>query len=165
MGLAITSSNTMSASKKITTKSTKSPAPATKSVASTSAAKKKSAPVAATVRTATATPVAMLAPTPARVAVAAPAVKPVASKPVSTTIKARVDVGFGNSLYLRGEGPGLSWDKGFLMQNTGADLWQVVLAESARAYTFKFLVNDITWSTGPDYTAACGTSVTLNPEF
>ena len=74
-------------------------------------------------------------------------------------------VGFGNAIYRRGEGPGLSWDKGILMTCVQPDLWQIVLAESARAYTFKFLVNDLTWSAGPDFSAACGTSVTLVPEF
>src|SRR5579872_5239985 len=28
------------------------------------------------------------------------------------TIEAKIDVGFGNTLYLRGEGPGLSWTQG-----------------------------------------------------
>lgn len=150
----------MSAPKKNTSKSIKSPAPATKSVAAKPAAKKKTAAV--TVKATAESPVAMLAPAPAP---AAPAVKAVASKPIVTTITARVDVGFGNALYLRGEGPGLSWDKGILMTCVQPDLWQIVLAESARAYTFKFLVNDLTWSAGPDFSAACGTSVTLVPEF
>ena len=153
----------MSAPKKTTSKSSKSPAPATKPAATKPAAKKKSATAAAFVQTATPTPVAMLAPTPAPAA--APVVKAVTAKPVATTITARVDVGFGNTLFIRGEGPGLSWDQGIAMECVGPDLWQIVLSESARAYTFKFLANDLTWSAGPDFTAACGTSVTLTPEF
>lgn len=152
----------MSASKKSTSKSSKSPAPATKVVAAKPAAKKK-AGVAAAVKTRTATPVAMLAPSPAPAP--KPVVQAVATAPVVTTISARVDVGFGNALYIRGEGPGLSWDKGVLMECVGADLWQIVLAESARSFTFKLLVNDLSWSAGPDFSAACGTSVTITPEF
>lgn len=151
----------MSASKKTKSKSVTSPAPATKPVATKAVAAKKSP--AATVKAVTPTPVAKLASTPA--SVAAPTVKPVASKPVSTTISAKIDVGFGNALFVRGEGPGLSWDKGLAMECVQGDLWRIVLAESARAYTFKFLINDLTWSTGPDFTAASGTSVTLTPEF
>lgn len=151
----------MSASKKTKSKSVTSPAPATKSAASSAVAKKKT--TAATVQATTPTPVAMLAPRPTPAA--SPAVKPVATKPVVTTITARIDVGFGNALFIRGEGAGLSWDQGLAMECVGNDLWRIVLAESARAYTFKFLVNDLTWSTGPDFTAACGTSVTLTPEF
>ena len=150
----------MSASKKTTAKKSISPAPASKSAASKTVASKK---VAATVRVTTATPVAMLAPAP--VPVAALAVKPVATKPVSTTITAKIDVGYGNTLFIRGEGAGLSWDKGTAMECVKDDLWRIVLAESARAYTFKFLINDVTWSAGPDFSAACGTSVTLTPEF
>ena len=152
----------MSASKKTTSKSTKSPAPATKSAAKAKPAKK-TAVAAKTVKTIAASPVAMLAPSP--VPAAPRAVRAVASKPVVTTITARVDVGFGNALFIRGEGAGLSWDQGTAMQCVGSDLWQIALAESARSYTFKFLVNDLTWSAGPDFTAACGTSVTLTPEF
>jgi len=152
----------MSASKKSTSKSSKSPAPATKVVAAKPAAKKKTV-VATTVKSSTPTPVAMLAPNLAPAP--KPIVKTVAPAPVVTTISARVDVGFGNALYIRGEGPGLSWDKGVLMECVGADLWQIVLAESARAFTFKLLVNDLSWSAGPDFSAACGTSVTIAPEF
>lgn len=151
----------MSAPKKSKSKSITSPAPATKSVAAKTVAAKKT--TAATVKATTPTPVAMLAPTPAPVAPAV--VKPVASKPVSTTISAKIDVGYGNALFLRGEGPGLSWDRGLAMECVQDDLWRIVLPESARAYTFKFLINDLTWSAGPDFTAACGTSVTLTPEF
>jgi hypothetical protein len=150
----------MSASKKTKSKTSNSPAPATKSAASKAVAKKANV---ATVQATTPTPVAMLAPAPTPPLPAA--VKSVTSNPILTTISARIDVGFGNALFLRGEGPGLSWERGLAMECVQSDLWRVVLAESARAYTFKFLLNDTTWSAGPDFAAACGTSVTLTPEF
>jgi hypothetical protein len=162
----------MTASKKSAAKSAKSPAPATKTAKS--AAKptpapapkaKKAAPApkaAPAVKTKAAAPVVAAAPAPVP---AAPAVKPVAPKPVVTTISARIDIGFGNVLYIRGEGAGLSWDQGQLMANVEKDLWQVSLGESAQPVIFKFLVNDLTWNTGPDYTVASGASVTLVPEF
>ena len=156
----------MSASKKTKSKSVTSPAPATKSTAANAVAKKKIA--VATVQGTAPTPVAMLAPKPAAapaVKAVTPAAKPVANKPVLTTISARIDVGFGNALFVRGEGAGLSWDQGRAMECVEDTLWRITLAESARAYTFKFLINDVTWSTGPDFTAACGTNVTLTPEF
>lgn len=149
-------------SKKSKSKSTNSPAPATKSAASNVVASKKT--TAATVQVTTPTPVAMLAPAPAAPTTTAP-VKPVAHKPVQTTISARIDVGFGNALFLRGEGAGLNWEQGLAMECVEGNLWRIVLAGSARAYTFKFLINDTTWSAGPDFTAACGTSITLTPEF
>lgn len=144
----------MTAIKKTTTKSSKSPAPATKTT--TSAAKKK---------VAVATPViAFKAPATPKVNTAAK-VNTVATKPVVTAITARIDVGFGNAVYIRGEGPGLSWDKGVLMTCVGDDAWTITLGESARGYTFKFLVNDLTWSIGPDFKVAGGETVTFSPGF
>lgn len=93
------------------------------------------------------------------------AVKPVVSKPVVTRISADIDIGFGNALYLRGEGAGLSWDKGLLMTCITGDQWQIVLGESARPIVFKFLVNDLSWSAGEDYLVAPGSSLTIAPTF
>ena len=121
--------------KKTTTKTTKSPAPAIKPVKP--AAKKKTAP----------------------------AVTRVATTPVVTTITAQIDVGFGNAVYIRGDGPGLSWDKGVLMDCVTDHEWQFVAGESARPLVFKFLVNDLSWSAGQDYTASPGSKLTLRPTF
>jgi hypothetical protein len=125
--------------KKTTTKTAKpSPAPATKAApAAKPAAKKK----------------------------ATPAVKTVAAKNHVTTITAQIDIGFGNQLHIRGDGPGLSWDKGLLMDCVADNKWRVVLAESARPIVFKFLVNDLSWSAGEDYSIAPGGSVTIAPAF
>ena len=95
---------------------------------------------------------------------AAPAVK-VAPVAVVTTITANFDVGFGNALYLRGDGPGLSWDKGVRMECVADDKWTISLGESVRPFVFKFVVNDEIWSTGEDYMVDPGVSVTLTPNF
>ena len=92
-------------------------------------------------------------------------VKAVAASAVATTITAQIDIGFGNALYIRGQGPGLSWDRGALMNCVADDRWQITLPESARPVLFKFLVNDLSWSAGEDYTAAPGAKVTLTPTF
>ncbi len=96
--------------------------------------------------------------------------KPVAAKPAPaklqvTTVTARVDVGFGNALFIRGDGPGLSWEKGRPMECVWSDSWVTLLEDSTRPCTFKLLINDVTWSNGPDYTVAPGESVTLTPQF
>lgn len=160
IGVSHTPHTHMSVSKKTTSKSAKTPAPASKSAAAKSVTKQTN--TAATVQSTAKTPVAMLAPSPT--VPVAPA-KSVTTAPVLTTITARIDVGFGNALFVRGEGPGLSWEKGLAMECVDGNLWRITLAESARAYTFKFLINDVTWSAGPDFTAACGTNVTVTPEF
>ena len=96
---------------------------------------------------------------------AVPAVKKVAAPSVQTTITAKIDIGFGNLLYLRGEGPGLSWDKGIVMSCVNDNEWRAVVAESARPISFKFLVNDLTWNVGEDYVAQPGSKVVLEPTF
>jgi hypothetical protein len=147
--------------KKNTSKSAaKSPAPATK-VASVivkpAVAAAKAAPAAK--------PTKAVAKKKPVVRVAAPAVKAVVAKPVLTTVTAQIDIGFGNALYVRGEGAGLSWDTGLLMNCVSDSQWQCVLGESNRPIVFKFLVNDLSWSTGEDYSVAVGSSVTLTPTF
>lgn len=156
---------------KKSTKSIKSPAPATKPAVK----KAPAAPVAA-VKTSAAKPAKKIAKRaivktaapalkPAAKTAAKPAVKPVAPAPVTTTITAKIDIGFGNALYLRGEGAGLSWDHGLLMNCVADDCWSLELGESARPLIYKFLVNDLTWSAGEDYTVVAGRSVTVVPTF
>ncbi len=83
--------------------------------------------------------------------------------PQPTVIQANVDIGFGNSLYVRGEGPGLSWDRGVIMDCVKDDLWAFTIAAAARPIVFKFLVNDETWCTGDDYVVEPGNKITLVP--
>lgn len=143
----------MTAMKKTNNKSLKSPAPATKPAKS---APKKPAAKSAPARVSAAS---------GENAVPEPKVKAAATNPVATTITAIIDVGFGNALHVRGEGPGLSWDRGLAMTCVADDRWQIILGESARPFVLKFLVNDLTWSAGPDLTIAPGGSVTVTPEF
>ena len=100
----------------------------------------------------------------ARPAHTAPVKKP-APKPTLTTIHAQIDVGFGNTLYIRGEGSGLSWDKGVVMDCVADDRWVITLSDAVTPVTFKFLLNDITWCVGNDYVVAAGDTITLVPSF
>jgi len=153
----------MSASKKKTTTAKSSPAPATQRAASgRKPAARKAAPAAKPSAPASkpAAPVALAAP------VSAPAVVRPAVVPTSiTTISAQVDVGFGNTLYIRGSGGGLSWSVGLPMTCVAADLWRISLDAARQDIAFKVLVNDLTWNTGPDFAVAAGTNVTVKPGF
>ncbi len=82
-----------------------------------------------------------------------------------TAITAKIDVGFGNALFIRGEGPGLSWNKGLPLKNTSSDAWTVSFPKATRPIAFKLLVNDETWSQGPDFSADPGAAVTVYPSF
>jgi hypothetical protein len=83
----------------------------------------------------------------------------------ATLISARVDIGFGNHLYLRGEGPGLSWDHGVAMDCIAADGWTSTLKGASAPVVFKVLINDLTWCAGNDYVVEPGQSVTVTPTF
>ncbi|HWA09063.1 MAG TPA: hypothetical protein VG838_06310 [Opitutaceae bacterium] len=111
------------------------------------------------------------APAPAKPAAkstrttAAPAVKKSAPKAVVTAISAQVNVGFGNTLYIRGVGPGLSWDKGVAMNCVADDRWSVTVADAANPIVCKFLINDLIWCAGDDFVIAPGTKMAISPVF
>jgi len=84
---------------------------------------------------------------------------------VATTVAANVNVGFGNSLFIRGEGAGLSWDKGVQLNCVSDDLWTIVLKGASKTVVFKLLLNDTEWSLGEDYSAQPGAVVTVKPLF
>ncbi len=87
------------------------------------------------------------------------------SAPATTTIVAAIDVGFGNTLTLRGEGPGLSWEVGAVLECSADDRWSITLPETTHPIICKFLINDVVWSAGEDYTVLPGSSVVLSPTF
>ena len=151
--------------KKSIVKATKTTAtPAKKTVAKS--VKKTVAPAAPAPKAPTPKAPAPKAPAPKAPAkrAAAPAVKP-AAKLAATVIHATIDIGFGNTLYVRGEGAGLSWDVGIAMDCLADDKWSLSLPGTSKAITYKFLVNDLCWSSGPDYVAEPGSSVSLTPTF
>ena len=89
----------------------------------------------------------------------------VAAPPAATVITAQIDVGFGNTLFIRGDGPGLNWEKGVPLGCTAVDRWTVSLLVTNRPVVFKFLLNDEIWSKGDDYIVKPGSNTTLTPEF
>ncbi|MDI1321019.1 MAG: hypothetical protein PSW75_12625 [bacterium] len=89
----------------------------------------------------------------------------VTSEPPATFISAKIDIGFGNHLYIRGTGPGLNWAHGLAMDCVGANLWTSTVKHATAPVTFKLLVNDLSWSTGNDFVVEPGQSVTVVPGF
>ena len=96
---------------------------------------------------------------------AAPKAKIPSKQVVKTSIIARVDVGFGNQLYIRGSGAGLSWDKGLALVNVSSYEWAFASTEAKGDVTFKFLINDEIWAEGENITVAKGGSSISSPVF
>ena len=87
---------------------------------------------------------------------------------VVTVIVAKYDVGFGNNLYIRGEGADLAWDAGAPMKNVENDVWVWTTNEMTEGViSFKFLINDNPdhWSAGDNLSASAGETTTLSPVF
>ncbi|MET0262395.1 MAG: hypothetical protein ABW223_05825 [Rariglobus sp.] len=149
--------------KKSTVKAAKSVTPAKKApvkiVKKPAAASVKRAAAPAAKVPAAKTPVAKSA------SAKAPAVKASTPKARATVVTALVDVGFGNTLYVRGEGAGLSWEKGVALDCTGDTKWSISLPASGKTVIYKFLLNDVSWSSGADFVVESGTSVTVEPTF
>ena len=104
--------------------------------------------------------------TPQTEAVATKA-RPVPPEPCAssiTTIEARVNVGFGNHLFLRGQGAGLSWERGTPLKCVDAQTWRWS-APAAEPLTFKLLLNDTKWAQGDDVIAAPGSRLEVAPRF
>lgn len=95
----------------------------------------------------------------------APAKKVATKKVEKTSILANVDVGFGNSLYIRGEGAGLSWETGTTLENVSPYEWAFSATGVKGEVTFKFLINDEVWSDGDNLTVAAGGSSVSSPVF
>ncbi|GAB4281684.1 MAG TPA: hypothetical protein DIU37_06565 [Opitutae bacterium] len=84
---------------------------------------------------------------------------------LSTHVTAIADVGWGNALYIRGEGGGLSWERGILMKNKGASTWNWSTKSAKHPITFKVLINDERWASGEDCEVKAGTTWTGHPHF
>lgn len=102
----------------------------------------------------------------------APAKKAVAKKavvkqatPMTTRIIAKVDAGFGNSVFLRGSGSGLLWDQGVAMENVAPDEWAWTSTAVTSELEFKVLINDEIWSEGQNGVVFPGATVVFEPVF
>ncbi len=84
---------------------------------------------------------------------------------VTTTVIAKVDVSYGNTLFIRGEGGGLTWTEGQPMENVGSDEWVFHASNASGGLVFKFLINDEIWSLGEDLTVPSGGTSVSAPTF
>jgi len=92
--------------------------------------------------------------------------KPVSPTPstTTTTIEAKIDVGFGNRLFIRGQGEGLSWDHGIPLECVDSKTWRLVVPAKDKLQ-IKLLINDSVWAKGEDVVVTPGKRVELIPAF
>lgn len=94
----------------------------------------------------------------------APAKSATITAGVPITIEAKVDIGFGNNLFVRGQGAGLSWDHGLPLENVDSQTWRLTVPAKDKVQ-FKLLINDSVWAQGEDIVATPGKKVELTPAF
>jgi hypothetical protein len=81
-----------------------------------------------------------------------------------TTIDVKLDVGFGNAVFLRGQGGGLTWERGVALSCVDGKTWRWS-GTVKDPITFKPLINDKIWSAGTDLTVKPGQKVEVQPTF
>ena len=82
-----------------------------------------------------------------------------------TQVEARIDVGWGNALFIRGEGLGLSWDRGTPMACVDGSTWVWITTGAADRLRFKLLINDQLWAGGDDLGVEPGARIEVSPAF
>lgn len=82
-----------------------------------------------------------------------------------TRIIIKYDVGFNNSLTLRGKGANLSWEKGIPLKNIKADEWVWETDTPFTSCEFKVLINDKHYEVGNNHTLICGARIQYTPKF
>ncbi len=83
-----------------------------------------------------------------------------------TRITIKYDVGFHNTLFIRGQGiNGMSWDRGTPLKNVKADEWVWETDNSFANAEFKVLINDRVYEVGTNHTLKCGANFHYSPRF
>lgn len=82
-----------------------------------------------------------------------------------TTVRVKFDAGFSNTLYIRGEGAGLSWFKGTPLKNVSHDEWVWETATVSEEIQYKLLMNDEHFESGENHWIGCGCTETIHPCF
>ncbi len=82
-----------------------------------------------------------------------------------TVVDAKTDIGFGNSLFIRGQGAGLSWDKGQPLNCVDGTNWTWATTEARDKVVFKLLLNDQVWAKGGDFVVEAGKMIQISPAF
>lgn len=83
----------------------------------------------------------------------------------TTQIKIIYNVGFPNNLFIRGQGAGLSWEKGIQLKNIREDEWLWETNEIFPSCQFKLLINDSQYENGDNHEIRCGSSIEFSPHF
>ena len=86
-------------------------------------------------------------------------------KKTTANLQVTYDVGWGNTLFIRGEGCGLNWDKGIPLKYDEKKSHWYWECKAEKAIEFKLLINDETWSEGDNFVLNPGKTKKIKPSF
>ena len=94
-------------------------------------------------------------------------VRPEPSYPLEplTIVEANFAPNLGHALFIRGQGEGLSWDKGQPLSRFDGSRWVWSSHQARDKVVFKLLLNDRVWARGEDVVVRAGARVELAPVF
>jgi hypothetical protein len=82
-----------------------------------------------------------------------------------TRIVVKYDCGFSNTLYIRGSGANLNWNKGQKLQNVARDEWVWETSAPFKECEFKVLLNDVNYEVGENHHLTSGMAIQYTPKF
>lgn len=85
----------------------------------------------------------------------------------TTKIRVHYNVGLGHSIAIRGDEYPFTWTSGRGARNVASDVWEFELERIPDSETFQFkpLIDDVTWSTGGNFTGTGGDVIDIYPTF
>lgn len=82
-----------------------------------------------------------------------------------SVVCATCDVGWGNTLFIRGGGASLSWDKGVALAYDEKTKGWLFKMRCTNPIEFKVLINDERWSEGENFILKPGETLKIHPKF
>ncbi|MFG6445870.1 alpha-amylase family glycosyl hydrolase [Microbacterium sp. P07] len=85
----------------------------------------------------------------------------------TTKIRVHYNVGLGHSIAIRGDEYPFTWTDGRGARNVAPDIWEfeVERIPDGESFQFKALIDDVTWSTGANFTGTGGDVIDVYPTF
>ncbi len=88
------------------------------------------------------------------------------TRPVRGVVAAvNLDLGCDNAIFIRGQGGGLSWDRGQPLTLVDAQTWVWSPDDRKDKLEFQLLLDDEVWERGQKHVLEPGDSIELTPDF
>ena len=85
----------------------------------------------------------------------------------TTKIRVHYNAGLGHTIAIRGDAYPFTWTDGRGARNVAPDVWEfeVERIPDGQSFQFKALIDDLTWSTGSNFTGTGGDVIDVYPTF